>query len=77
MLETYTDVTRYPRPKRPDAAILVAADEDAYVSLASVRAMHAYWPGSEMRVVQGGHVSSFLLRQPEFRRAVKDSLSRL
>jgi hypothetical protein len=38
VLETYTDVTRYPRPKRCDAAIIVAATSDAYVSTQSVSA---------------------------------------
>jgi predicted alpha/beta hydrolase family esterase len=72
-----TDVVRYPRPQRPDAAVIVAAESDAYVSTDSVRQLHAYWPGSELRLVSGGHVSAFLLHQPAFRRAVLDSLQRL
>lgn len=65
------------RPRRPDAAVMVAARDDAYVSVESVEAVHRYWAGSEMRMVPGGHVSGFLMQQPAFRKAVADSLKRL
>ena len=32
VLETWTDVTRFPLPQRPDAAVLVGATDDLYVS---------------------------------------------
>ena len=57
--------------------MLVGATDDAYVSPQSVRELAAHWPGSEVRWVQGGHVSAFLLQQPAFRRAINDSVSRL
>jgi pimeloyl-ACP methyl ester carboxylesterase len=77
VLETYTDVTRFPVPAKPEAAILVAATEDAYVSPASVLELQDHLPGSEVRWVPGGHVSSFLMHQNAFRQAIKDSLERL
>ncbi|CAL8468337.1 g7877 [Coccomyxa elongata] len=77
VLETYTDVTRFPRPQRPDAAVIVGAHNDAYVSAHSVRELAAHWPGSQVRWVPGGHVSAFLLQQPAFRKAILDSLERL
>ncbi|KAF8057852.1 GAMMACAL1 [Scenedesmus sp. PABB004] len=77
VLETYTDVTRYPRPVRPDAAVMVAARDDGYVDIASVQALQAHWPGSELRLVSGGHVSAFLMHHDAFRGAMRDSLARL
>lgn len=77
VLETYTDVTRYPRPQRPDAGVFVCATGDAYVSRESVMQMHCYWPGSEVRFVSGGHVSAFFMHQGSFRAAILDSLARL
>ena len=62
---------------RPDAAVLVAARHDGYVDVGSVRALQQHWTGSELRVVDGGHVSAFLLHQQAFRDALRDSLSRL
>lgn len=77
VLETYTDVCRYPLPQRPDAAVFVAAANDAYVSMRSVLEMHSYWKGSGLRVVSGGHVSAFLMHQDAFRGAMLESLARL
>ncbi|KAG7672311.1 hypothetical protein Ndes2526B_g06694 [Nannochloris sp. 'desiccata'] len=77
VLETFTDATRFPCPRRPDAAVLVAATEDAYVSPQSVLDLHRHLPGSEIRWIPGGHVSSFLMHQPAFRNAIVDSLDKL
>ena len=77
VLETFTDVTRYPPPRRPDASILVCATHDAYVSVEGVQAVHQHWKGSELRLVSGGHVSAFLMHRPFFRKAIIDGISRL
>ncbi|GAB2221548.1 hypothetical protein Drorol1_Dr00012732 [Drosera rotundifolia] len=72
-----TDVTRFPIPKNPQAVIFVAATDDGYIPNHSVLELQKAWPGSEVRWVTGGHVSSFLLHNGEFRRAIVDGLSRL
>jgi len=72
-----TDVTRFPIPKNPNAVIFVAATDDGYIPKHSVLQLQNAWPGSEVRWVTGGHVSSFLLHNSEFRRAIVDGLSRL
>ncbi|KAB1202823.1 hypothetical protein CJ030_MR8G024936 [Morella rubra] len=71
------DVTRFPIPKNPDAVIFVAATDDGYIPKHSVLELQKAWPGSEVRWVTGGHVSSFLLHNGEFRRAIIDGLNRL
>lgn len=35
----------------------------SYVALESVQKLHSYYPGSELRMVSGGHVSAFLMHQ--------------
>ncbi|KAK3008470.1 hypothetical protein RJ639_015277 [Escallonia herrerae] len=72
-----TDVTRFPIPKNPNAVIFVAATDDGYIPKHSVLELQRAWPGSEVRWVTGGHVSSFLLHNGEFRRAIVDGLNRL
>ncbi|XP_058073518.1 uncharacterized protein LOC131222466 [Magnolia sinica] len=72
-----TDVTRFPLPKNPEAVIFVAATDDGYIPKHSVMELQRAWPGSEVRWVMGGHVSSFLLHNDEFRRAIVDALDRL
>lgn len=72
-----TDVTRFPIPKSPEAAIFVGATDDGYIPKHSVLELQKAWPGSEVRWVTGGHVSSFLLHNDVFRRAIVDALDRL
>lgn len=72
-----TDVTRFPIPKNPQAVIFVAATDDGYIPKHSVLELQRAWPGSEVRWVTGGHVSSFLLHNDAFRKAIIDALDRL
>ncbi|CAA7407981.1 unnamed protein product [Spirodela intermedia] len=72
-----TDVTRFPVPKIPQAVIFVAATDDGYIPRHSVMELQKAWPGSEVRWVTGGHVSSFLFHNDAFRKAIIDSLDRL
>lgn len=51
--------------------------DDGYIPKHSVLELQKAWPGSEVRWVTGGHVSSFLLHNGEFRRAIVDGLGRL
>lgn len=66
-----------PVPRRPDASVLVAAQRDGYIHPDSVRALHAHWPGSQLRWTRGGHVSSILLDRHQISRALVDSLALL
>ncbi|XP_072962932.1 uncharacterized protein [Typha angustifolia] len=72
-----TDVTRFPIPKNPQAVIFVSATDDGYIPKHSVLELQRAWPGSEVRWVTGGHVSSFLLHNDAFRKAIVDALDRL
>ncbi|PKA62898.1 hypothetical protein AXF42_Ash018892 [Apostasia shenzhenica] len=72
-----TDVTRFPIPKNPEAVILVAATNDGYIPKHSVLELQKAWPGSEVRWVNGGHVSSFIIHFDSFRKAIVDALNRL
>ncbi|KAL4421274.1 hypothetical protein ABPG75_010565 [Micractinium tetrahymenae] len=77
VLETYTDVTRFPKPQRTDAAVIVGAQQDAYVAPQSIMELQQHLTGSEVRWVPGGHVTSFLLHHRSFRQAIVDSLAKL
>ncbi|CAN6237438.1 unnamed protein product [Urochloa humidicola] len=72
-----TDVTRFPVPKNPQAVIFVGATDDGYIPRHSVMELQKAWPGSEVRWVTGGHVSSFFLHNDAFRKAIVDALDRL
>lgn len=72
-----TDVTRFPIPKNPEATIFVGATDDGYIPNYSVLELQKAWPGSEVRWVTGGHVSSFIFHNNAFRKAIVDGLNRL
>jgi len=57
-----TDVTQFPIPKSPSSVIFVAATNDGYIPKHSILELQRAWPGSEVRWVTGGHVSSFIPR---------------
>lgn len=67
----------FSRPQRPDAAVFVAARDDAYVTPESIKQLHQHWKGSEIRWVPGGHVSSYVFQRHTFCKAIQDSLQRL
>ena len=77
ILNTYTDLTRFPAPPRADAAVVVGGSDDGYVGTQSVRDVGAHLAGSELRWVKGGHVSSFIMQHGSFVSAMVDSLARL
>lgn len=76
-LFTSAAATRLPLPLRPDAAILVGANDDQIVPEEQVRALHAHWRGSELRWVRGGHAGGLLLGASAIRQAITDALGRL
>lgn len=77
ILETYTDLTRFPTPPRADAAVVVGGSDDGYIGTESVRDVGRHLTGSEVRWVKGGHVSSFLMQHQSFVRAMVDCVDRL
>jgi hypothetical protein len=70
-----TDLRRFPAPKRPEAAFLVAASHDAYVPPPSAAMLHAHWPGSKMRWLGTGHVGAFLFHRRTFLAAIRDAFA--
>ncbi|MEW5305050.1 MAG: hypothetical protein WDW36_007615 [Sanguina aurantia] len=76
VLEAFTDIRSYPMPQRPDAIVLVAAANDAYVSQQSVASLKQHYPNATLRFVPGGHVSAFLTQKPAFRTAIVESINR-
>ncbi|MCO5608097.1 hypothetical protein L7F22_062303 [Adiantum nelumboides] len=72
-----TNVTKFPAPKKPEAVIFVSATNDAYIPRHSVLEFQRAWPGSEVRWVTGGHVSSYIFHSNKFRRAIRDGIARL
>jgi hypothetical protein len=54
------DVTRYPAPSRPDAAVIVGCRRDGYVLSSETERLHQYWKGSTLRWISAGHFSALV-----------------
>lgn len=63
-------------PLRPELAIIVGASHDGFVPKRDVEALHLHWPGSELRWVPAGHVTSAALHHGAHRKAIRDALAR-
>jgi len=58
-------------------AVVVRASMDGYVPAHSVKALSEHWPGSELRVVRGGHATAIWYRKDELTDAIVDSFNNL
>jgi len=58
-------------------AVVVRASQDGYVPAHAVQALSDHWPGSELRVVRGGHATAIWYRKDQLTDAIVDSFDRL
>lgn len=72
-----SDLKHFPKPARADCCIWVAASYDAYVNAESCRLTQSTWPGSTIRWIVSGHVSSVLFRRKAFMKGILDSFALL
>jgi dienelactone hydrolase len=69
-------VTALPRPRCPEAAIVVGTAQDGVVPPSEMLRIATHW-GAELRWLDAGHVSAVLRHQGEMRRALLDAFDRL
>ncbi len=58
-------------------AVIVRAARDGYVPASAVEALAGHWPGSDLRVVRGGHATAIWYRKDQLTDAIVDSFDRL
>lgn len=66
-----------PPPDHARHAVLVSARSDGYVPPEATRALHAFWPGSELRWVGGGHATLLWMHKSALAAAIEDSFLRV
>lgn len=74
-----TDIDNFPKPRNPDRAILVLAQNDLFVPFPHSQAkwnsmVQSKWSGAQVRVVPGGHVSATLFGAESMRRCIEKVL---
>lgn len=71
------NLSRLGPPVAPELAIVVAGRHDAFVPDREPVLLHRHWPGSELRWLPAGHVTSVVLHQRAHRRAMRDAIARM
>jgi dienelactone hydrolase len=66
-----------PAPDHARHAVMVSARSDGYVPPAATQALHAHWPGSELRWVGGGHATLLWMHKGALAAAIEDSFVHL
>lgn len=66
-----------PAPDHARHAVLVSARSDGYVPPQATEALHAHWPGSELRRVRAGHATLLWFHKEALAGAIQDSFDRL
>ncbi|CCI39315.1 unnamed protein product [Albugo candida] len=71
-LLSFTDITNFAPPKRPEATVFVYGTEDTYVgsSEAQRRKLQEKWQPMQIRCMKRGHVSGILLEQEVFQQTI-------
>jgi hypothetical protein len=67
IMDECTHLKNFSVPVDTDLIIAVAAQADGYVPRDNVDHLAEIWPGAEVRYLDAGHVSAFLLYQKMFR----------
>ena len=70
-------VLNHPAPDHARHAVLISARSDGYVPTSTTEALHAHWPGSELRWISGGHATLLWFHKGAFAAAIADSFERL
>jgi len=67
IMDECTHLKNFEIPVDTELIIAVCAKNDAYVPRDHCMSLETIWPGAEIRYIDAGHVSAYLLHQKVFR----------
>ncbi|XP_063833098.1 protein ABHD18 [Ostrinia nubilalis] len=76
VMDECTHLSNFSVPYDTSLIIAVCAKHDAYVPREDVGTLEEIWPGVEVRYVDAGHVSAYILHQSLFRSCIKEAFER-
>ncbi|XP_047511816.1 protein ABHD18 isoform X3 [Pieris napi] len=76
IMDECTHLSNFSVPFDTSLIIAVCAKHDAYVPREDVGALEEIWPGVEVRYVDAGHVSAYILHQSLFRSCIREAFER-
>lgn len=74
MMDECTHLKNFSVPKETSLIIAVCAKDDAYVPRDGCTSLEDIWPGAEIRYLDAGHVSAYVLHQKLFRLVLNSSV---
>lgn len=76
IMDQVTHLRNYSGPYDPTLATFVIAKQDAYYPHNTLMPMTEVWPGCQVRQIEGGHVTGFLVYHTAFTTAIVDTFKR-
>ncbi|XP_073843144.1 protein ABHD18 [Musca autumnalis] len=76
MMDECTHLKNFSVPKETSLIIAVCAKDDAYVPRDGCTSLEEIWPGAEIRYLDAGHVSAYVLHQKLFRSCIIEAFER-
>ncbi|XP_017003513.2 protein ABHD18 [Drosophila takahashii] len=76
MMDECTHLKNFSVPFDTSLIIAVCAKEDAYVPREGCSSLEDIWPGAEVRYLDAGHVSAYVLHQKLFRSCIIEAFER-
>ncbi|XP_073948306.1 protein ABHD18 isoform X2 [Choristoneura fumiferana] len=76
IMDECTHLSNFSVPFDTSLIIAVCAKHDAYVPRDDVGTLEEIWPGAEVRFVDAGHVSAYILHQSLFRSCIIEAFER-
>lgn len=76
MMDECTHLKNFSVPVDTDLIIAVCAKDDAYVPREGCTSLEDIWPGAEVRYLDAGHVSAYVLHQKLFRSSIIEAFER-
>ncbi|XP_065363527.1 protein ABHD18 [Calliphora vicina] len=76
MMDECTHLKNFSVPKDTSLIIAVCAKDDAYVPREGCTGLEDIWPGVEVRYLDAGHVSAYVLHQKLFRSCIIEAFER-
>ena len=67
IMDECTHLGNFGPPIDPELATIVTASQDAYVPRDGIIPLTKIWPGSKLRILEGGHITAILFNMDVFR----------
>lgn len=76
MMDECTHLKNFSVPLDTSLIIAVCAKDDAYIPRKSCMSLEDIWPGAEIRYLDAGHISAYVLHQKLFRSSIIEAFER-